>query len=826
MLKIKYVFILIHLISNISTFTEAPHQKIVNTFTLYLGSLINTSITNNKNLSHSCKETLTDLYINGTDSWYYLHKLVYDSSHNQGDTTPLNACKRKTHGVNKTIANNDDLTYLMLLVDKREINRTVLSIITDTLLYYYGFCIAKTNCEDYELKSIIHSTLDEFDLGFNATVDNFTLYHIDKYSFKIKNLVNLIPMYILIIQIIFMFWNNLAIQVAKFISYCCCCIKTKRKNDNENEHENTFEWNMQNISREAKKMKKKKLRKIIIGLIKNSFNVTQNAEELYSIHKESDVHNNMGITYIKGIRSVAMIFLLGGSVFINLFSSPIYFKDQDMLIKILSSYLYPIIIIGVKFSPKILFSCSGFELLYKLLCYLDDRVEEERKKKIELSKSSEDQNSRISSKNDDESSSSIESGIKIKDNFRVKDLLHRKYFCRFITYQFHKYLMYVLFLSFIYFCLFELVVLLNGVKPLWIYFNEKIVNSISMLETILSYLLIRNIFIETGNQDSIINVFYLVINEIIFFLISSFIVFISYKYSFLLNRILLILIVGLFVFRNIIYSTRLPQMNATNYFTYTYYGLYSTFPTYNYLYYLIGMFFSLINYSFQKGMNYSLARKQEKSYVYPIIKLISMLKKIKMYQKQIIKYVSFTLILLIPFIQCLILKILALQDKNQIFTKYLNNKFFGFLLMYDSDFYIFLIHLFCFISYMQGNNIIIRFLSGRIWNILDKLYFSYIIYLNPLILYVLYQGETMVSLTINYVFFVSTVCGFIIFILCSVTYIFLELPYKKLIYFSLNINRKEHKVISFDTYQSDSSILRDKLFSDNSLVLYGHSETE
>ena len=134
MLKIKYVFILIHLISNISAFTEAPHQKIVNTFTLYLGSLINTSITNNKNLSHSCQKTLTDLYINGTDSWYYLHKLVYDSSHNQGDTTPLNACKRKTHGVNKTIANNDDLTYLMLLVDKREINRTVLSIITDTLL--------------------------------------------------------------------------------------------------------------------------------------------------------------------------------------------------------------------------------------------------------------------------------------------------------------------------------------------------------------------------------------------------------------------------------------------------------------------------------------------------------------------------------------------------------------------------------------------------------------------------------------------------------------------------------------------------------------------
>ena len=91
MLKIKYVFILIHFISNISAFTIAPHQNIANTFTLYLGNLINTSITNNENLSQSCKDMLTDLYINGNNSWYYLHKLVYDSSHNQGDTTPLNA---------------------------------------------------------------------------------------------------------------------------------------------------------------------------------------------------------------------------------------------------------------------------------------------------------------------------------------------------------------------------------------------------------------------------------------------------------------------------------------------------------------------------------------------------------------------------------------------------------------------------------------------------------------------------------------------------------------------------------------------------------------
>lgn len=85
-----------------------------------------------------------------------------------------------------------------------------------------------------------------------------------------------------------------------------------------------------------------------------------------------------------------------------------------------------------------------------------------------------------------------------------------------------------------------------------------------------------------------------------------------------------------------------------------------------------------------------------------------------------------------------------------------------------------------FFIYMKGLNTIIDFFSHLYWSIFVKSYFSFLISMNPIILYIFYQSDTLINLNGSFIyiyFFISLV--FISFIII-INFIIFELPLKKI----------------------------------------------
>ena len=72
-------------------------------------------------------------------------------------------------------------------------------------------------------------------------------------------------------------------------------------------------------------------KKHFTNYIKQAFNLNKNGEELFNYSKISKtINNDLGLTYIKGIKGIAMIFLLFGFFFIQLFNSPICLNPPNI----------------------------------------------------------------------------------------------------------------------------------------------------------------------------------------------------------------------------------------------------------------------------------------------------------------------------------------------------------------------------------------------------------------------------------------------------------------------------------------------------------------
>ena len=99
--------------------------------------------------------------------------------------------------------------------------------------------------------------------------------------------------------------------------------------------------------------------------------------------------------------------------------------------------------------------------------------------------------------------------------------------------------------------------------------------------------------------------FYIPINEVFFFIIGTALISLGYRFKFRIDIIILVLILLVYLFKIILYIVN--QTQATKIYTTTDYylfnhGLNIIHPLFNLNYFLVGMFFGLINYSIQKGI--------------------------------------------------------------------------------------------------------------------------------------------------------------------------------------------------------------------------------
>ena len=98
---------------------------------------------------------------------------------------------------------------------------------------------------------------------------------------------------------------------------------------------------------------------------------------------------------------------------------------------------------------------------------------------------------------------------------------------------------------------------------------------------------------------------------------------------------------------------------------------------------------------------------------------------------------------------------------------------------FDTDIVVLLVNLMGLFLYLQGDNGINNFLNLPFWMIFNKIYFSFILFVNPVILFVFYNSETKVSFDLANCYLYSFACGILVFSIAIIAYLLLELPFKK-----------------------------------------------
>ena len=407
--------------------------------------------------------------------------------------------------------------------------------------------------------SLVYSKL----LGINSTnlgINSFIIMENGKPEFSSYEItVSIIAIIILIIPLII----NLYLFLFK---------KIKIKNNNKGQIINKLdiEKNKENEEDEEEEDEdeekiKEELKKVVfpkrIILLNYFFNLRENIKELFNFKSNLTNINNMnGLNYIKGLIGISMILIVFGHTYFILFNLPLKKYGQWNFYNIIHSIIYVIPMSGLRYSPRIILSCSGFTFTYKYLSYLDKKS--------------------------------------------------NNYFLKFLFQQSHKYfILIMIFLGKPLPYILHYIFIGNiPIRELESYFLKKPEKLEDFVLNFISFKLNENFNIEKTNRNSqdLFDYFWLPFNEVLFFIIGLILISVGYKFKF---RIDLIIIISFFVFyllKIILYYNYFNKKEGGIYSTLYYYlidyGRIMLLPNFNLSYYLIGMFFGFMHYTVQKVM--------------------------------------------------------------------------------------------------------------------------------------------------------------------------------------------------------------------------------
>jgi hypothetical protein len=200
----------------------------------------------------------------------------------------------------------------------------------------------------------------------------------------------------------------------------------------------------------------------------------------------------------------------------------------------------------------------------------------------------------------------------------------------------------------------------------------------------------------------------------------------------------------------------------------------------------------MLNYAIQKRFSVLDCKKNKKIYLINIVQVIELIKKRKKFPLYLI-IIFIVFLLLIVFLQKILILIFELINNSiqDCITSYDKKIFVDILMLMDSDIIILGINIMAIFLYLKGNNIINDFINHNFWIIFNKLYFSFILFINPIILYVIYITETKIKFDMKNCFLYTFICGFLVFGIASFIYVVFELPYKNAIRYWFKLSEKE-----------------------------------
>ena len=781
---------------------------------------------------------------------FYLQKLLIDSSKNKNDVSSYRECSEKyynhlkyknkavfflvrTNKMKKRIEDyrncmeeNKNSTYC----DKHYIRFPSFEIINSS--YSYGLCLPNININNliYNYKILILKVVN-----LNKILESSALF-LKECQFqelniiKMKNLENnneiylsmnkydlfsFTPLYIIIFIFLFMCFNKLPQCLFK------SCFKIRKVND-------------KNFTLNKKPIFDKKQ----FNNFSKKFSLKSNWEELFNYkNKTEKINNESGLSYIKGIRGLSMIFSSFGFLFLILINSPISIYTKYDYSNLFKSILYSIFFGGLRYAPRLLLSCSGFILFYKFICYLDEKYDEQLEKKMKEYNANNNLKTKtelslsnfhevLTDNSFDDSKNKIDYEKLLIRQRNVNDIKF-SFLIQFYFYQIHKYILYILVLSF---CLFSLPILykiesifyyymnIKGIilSPTWQLFIDDYINPVlnksdsdvssyfipdphnnnqnnvtSYLNLVLGYTSTYSFHYQDFGSENLLYFFWLFYNEVIFFLISTFFLFIGYKYKIGIDKFFKMIIIITILGKIIIIIFFHENFGNASLFYYSFsFGSFFVNPLYNYIYYSIGIYFGSINYIIQKRINYDSIELQEKPFLTSFIPVVNWYEEKGICMK-IFNSIIVLLIISINFLYY----IYSIFKDGKDFEDMVFSEFNDIFLSFDIEIIIFLTHLSCCLFYVDSNNFINQFLSNPFWSILNKLYTSFLLLLNPTILFILFQCGMRIKLNIYNCILYALISDFIAFIVFLLSYIFFELPSKRI---TKLIFKKSKKVIEVE----------------------------
>ena len=359
--------------------------------------------------------------------------------------------------------------------------------------------------------------------------------------------------------------------------------------------------------------------------------------------------------------------------------------------------------------------------------------------------------------------------------------------------QFHKYVIFILLLTFIFFSLNKIILSFENLMPVWRFFNEKMINSVKKFKFLFLPFLIgyksHLIPTITNKNENILDYLNLVFQEIIYFLFTTIIIFIGYKRNIRIDRIFKIIYLILFIFRIVFYCHK--KLDDKNYFGYNneYVKFYSS-ALYNYTFYIIGIHFGMINYIIQKDYSFRECIRQNKLYLIHSLRFFKTTKRRSKQYLYVISIICGIILLFNTFLQQIIMLFYKL-DIDNILKNYKKNIFTQILMFIDADIFVIAFNMMALCLYIKGDNVINNILCHNFWSILNRFYFSYILLINPIILYVIYVNETKIIFNISNCFLYFFIFGILVFSISIFVCAVFELPYKKVIHFWIKLREKE-----------------------------------
>ena len=856
--------IIINSFSNIirNTLTEDRLKNYLSGFLSNLLLRLNENVENNLNfnISTSCAALIDHTYLhppeNNTFRFFYTKKFLFDSTKSKNDFLTYENCLNGFEKSNYSTAFQIKPVYVVAkIIDRFNQSKLKNSSYYDKYNYMISFCFpqGKNNSEtdkdlcsndDYaKLIGIINSFTN------NMVYANITVFSLSEKDLKGEPKIFAYFVLIIIISAIPLFiWIFLIIyKNIKLFNLQKNEINNKLIKEKENKNQKIIQTN-QIRKREYS------IRKIApkwYRYLNEYFNLSKNGSELFNFTLNQTIFNDFnGITYIKGILGISMILNILGVTFLIVVNSLTKILGSYQFYETLFSPVYIFAFIGLRYSPRIIFSCSGYTLIYKFLNFIES-----------------------------------------DSNFC---------FFKFLILQSYKFILLILASIYLRFCVYYIdTIFLNIRNPTSESFNKELIQHNEGYFFYLISFLFYNIKDEDeifAKETAFIPYLYLPINEIILFIIGIAIISLGYKFKLRFDLIIIISFILIYLFKLILFVAHLykKQFFSTLYFFLYGYGILMLNPIFNLPSFLVGMYFGLVNFTIQRGINdinedeknnneYELLEKEKISHLYEnkdeeIDKMDTNnnlinnnLEKDKTYRTlTFIKGRSFTfkknktlfddenkksfyeeytktkktldinipietndILVEMPFLKStvdfknfhrknqdkkllkIILAIFIILTLFFIFVRYIfihniiekeitkseesssdkngvkritdilsledliPNLFLNILYVIDIEIVVIMINWIFFYLYFKGGQIN-DFLSHIYWSFFIKSYFSYSLVSSLVILYIIYQSETIIKVNLYTLFFYSLISSFFIFIATIIFYSCYEYPLRKI----------------------------------------------